>query len=193
MYKCEGPECAFDGVCDKNGCGYNPYAVGHKDFYGYEKLVDTSRPFTVVTQFPSDEEGNLIEYRRFYIQDGKKIDNPPVLENGEPTEVNWMDDPYCAATGAARYMDLGATKGMGDAMSRGMVLAFSVWWDEGGHMEWLDHDYAGPCAEGEGAPSVIRESQPDTSVTFSNIKWGEIDSTYKLRDKCKRRAVKPRV
>ncbi|KAK0391433.1 hypothetical protein NLU13_0934 [Sarocladium strictum] len=193
VYKCEGPECAFDGVCDKNGCGYNPYAVGHKDFYGYEKLVDTSRPFTVVTQFPSDEEGNLIEYRRFYIQDGKKIDNPPVLENGEPTEVNWMDDPYCAATGAARYMDLGATKGMGDAMSRGMVLAFSVWWDEGGHMEWLDHDYAGPCAEGEGAPSVIRESQPDTSVTFSNIKWGEIDSTYKLRDKCKRRAVKPRV
>jgi cellulase len=107
--------------------------------------------------------------------------------------MNWMDDPYCAAHGAERYMDLGATKGMGEAMSRGMVLAFSVWWDEGGHMEWLDSDYAGPCKEGEGAPSVIRDTQPDTSVTFSNIRWGEIDSTYELRDKCKRRAIKHRI
>lgn len=138
LYECEGGACAFDGVCDKNGCGYNPHAVGNPDYYGYDMVVDTSRPFTVVTQFPSDAEGNLIEYRRFYIQDGKKIDNAPINDGSEHDGENVMTDPYCEAHGATRYMDLGATQGMGAAMSRGMVLAFSVWWDEGGHMSWLN-------------------------------------------------------
>lgn len=155
-------------------------------------VVDTSRPFTVVTQFPADDEGNLIEYHRFYIQDGKKIENAPVRENNV-TGINWMDDEYCEAHGAARYMDLGATKGMGEAMARGMVLAFSVWWDEGGGMTWLDGGNAGPCEAGEGSPSVIREVQPDTAVTFSKIKWGEIGSTYKTHDNCKRKAMKHKI
>jgi cellulase len=189
LFECEGDECAFDGVCDKNGCGYNPYANGNPEFYGYDLLVDTTKKFTVVTQFPADSDGNLIEYRRFYIQDGVKIDNAPVQENNV-TGVNYMDDEYCAAHGAARYMDLGATAGMGEAMTRGMVLALSVWWDEGTAMTWLDgiNDWGtvGPCQEGEGFPSNIREVQPDTSVTFSNIRWGEIDSTYEHKGKCKR-------
>jgi cellulase len=102
-----------------------------------------------------------------------------------------MDDEYCSTHGADRYFDLGATKGMGDAMTRGMVLAFSVWWSEGDNMEWLDSEAenAGPCQAGEGAPSNILDIQPDTSVTFSKIKWGEIGSTYKARDKCKKRST----
>lgn len=186
MFECSGAECEFDGVCDKWGCGYNPYALGNKDYYGYDKLVDTTRPFTVVTQFPADQEGTLIEYRRFYIQDGKKIDNAPETSS---SDKNWMDDEYCSTKGdgTRRYFDLGATAAMGEAMSRGMVLALSVWWDEGGHMTWLDGDTSnGPCKDGEGSPDTIRENQPDAAVTFSNIKWGELDTTYSTGGKCKK-------
>jgi cellulase len=178
LYKCEGDECAFDGVCDKNGCGYNPYGVGNKDYYGAGKTVDTSKPFTVVTQFPADDAGNLKEYHRLYIQNGKVIKNAVVQLDYAPKQ-DFANDEYCEKTGAARYMDLGATEGMGAAMSRGMVLAMSVWWDEGGNMQWLDGGNSGPCDATEGAPSNIRNIQPDAAVTFSNIKWGEIGSTFK--------------
>jgi cellulase len=85
-------------------------------------------------------------------------------------------------------MELGATEAMGAAMTRGMVLAMSIWWDEGGNMQWLDGGNAGPCNATEGAPSEIRKIQPDPAVTFSNIKWGEIGSTFK--GKC---ASRPRI
>ncbi|KAH8173519.1 glycosyl hydrolase family 7 domain-containing protein [Sarocladium implicatum] len=190
LYKCEGAECEFDGVCDEWGCTYNPYALGNPDYYGYDKMVDTTRPFTVVTQFPADEDGNLKEYRRFYIQDGKMIDQAPVKQDNVTLD-NTMDDEYCASRGSERYFDLGATKAMGDALTRGMVLAFSVWWSEGDEMSWLDGEAenAGPCKAGEGKPSNILDIQPDTAVTFSKIKWGEIGSTYKTGGKCKKRSA----
>ncbi len=68
---------------------------------------------------------------------------------------------------------------MGASLARGMVLIFSIWWDTGGYMNWLDTGSSGPCNTTEGNPSVITRVQPDPAVTFSNIKWGEIDSTYK--------------
>ncbi|KAI9158198.1 Endoglucanase EG-1 [Paramyrothecium foliicola] len=181
LYKCEGEECAFEGVCDEHGCGYNPYAVGNPLYYGPKLKIDTTRPFTVVTQFPADDNGILKEYHRLYIQDGKIIRNAPTKREDLP-ETNFMDDNYCSAAGARRYMELGATKVMGEHMSRGMVLAMSVWWDEGGYMQWLDGGNVGPCNATEGAPSNIRDIQPDAAVTFSNIKWGEIGSTFKGKD-----------
>lgn len=36
----------FAGDCDPNGCDYNPYRMGNKDFYGKGKTVDTSQKFT---------------------------------------------------------------------------------------------------------------------------------------------------
>lgn len=36
----------FAGDCDANGCDYNPYRMGNKDFYGKGKTVDTSQKFT---------------------------------------------------------------------------------------------------------------------------------------------------
>ncbi|KAL3419268.1 glycosyl hydrolase family 7 protein [Phlyctema vagabunda] len=178
LYQCTGAECAFDGVCDKNGCGQNPYGLGNKAYYGPGLKVNTKRPFTVVTQFPA-ERGVLKEIRRLYVQDGKIIQNS--ASNVTGVSQNYINDDYCQKTGAARFTDLGALKGMGDALSRGMVLIFSIWWDEGGFMNWLDSGSAGPCNATEGAPSVIRQVQPDTAVTFSNIKWGEIGSTYSGR------------
>ncbi|KAL2106259.1 hypothetical protein VUR80DRAFT_6992 [Thermomyces stellatus] len=186
LYTCTGPECEQDGVCDKDGCSYNPYRVEAFDYYGPELRVDTSRPFTVVTQFPADEDGNLVEIRRLYVQDGKVIQNAKVEKEGLP-EVDFMNDELCAAQGADKFADLGALKGMGEAMTRGMVLCMSVWWDEGGNMEWLDSGEAGPCEPGEGAPENILEVEADPDVVFSNIKWGEIGSTFEgeTGGKCK--------
>lgn len=172
LYQCAGDECTANGVCDKNGCGMNPYK-SDRGYYGPGLRVDTGRPFTVVTQFPA-EGGALKEIRRLYVQDGRVIENAGA---GSPAQ-NFMDDGYCSRIGAGKFMELGAMKGMGDALTRGMVLAMSVWWDEGGFMNWLDSGESGPCSATEGDPKVIREKQPDTAVSFSNIKWGEIGSTF---------------
>ncbi|KAI1504733.1 cellulase [Biscogniauxia marginata] len=180
-YLCDGAECEDDGVCDKSGCGWNPYRLNQEDYYGTGETfdVDTTKPFTVVTQFPADEDGNLIEIHRLYVQDGQVIKSETVQKEGVP-EVAFENDEYCAATGATKFMDLGAMAGMGDAMTRGMVLIFSLWWDEGGNMLWLDgaDNGAGPCNATEGNPATIQVIEPAPEVTFSNIKWGEIGSTF---------------
>merc|ERR1719191_9938 len=73
---CEGDTC----FCDHDGCDFNSYREGVKDFYGpgSEFTVDTTKAFTVVTQFVTEDgtdAGKLSEIRRFYVQDGKKIPN----------------------------------------------------------------------------------------------------------------------
>jgi len=182
LYECTGDECGFEGVCDEWGCSYNPYGIGNPDYYGRGSNfdVDTTRPFTVITQFP-EENGKLVAINRLYIQDGKLIKNVVANQTWLPA-VDHMTDEYCAATGGARrFGELGALEQMGEAMSRGMVLTFALWWDVGGFMNWLDSGSSGPCNATEGDPNVIKQIQPDTSVTFSKIKWGEIGSTYSVK------------
>lgn len=187
LFKCQGDACGWGGDCDEWGCTYNPYKVGQPKHYGrgQEFGVDTTRKFTVVTQFPTNSRGELIAYRRLYVQDGKVVKQATINVSGTPVAdfngTNEMTDAYCLATGGAeRYLDLGGTKGMGEAMARGMVLIFSVWWDEGGNMQWMDGSVngAGPCDATEGSPANIRNVEPFPTVTFSNVKWGELDSTY---------------
>ena len=179
LYQCTGAECGKDGVCDKNGCGQNPYISGHKDFYGPKLKVDTNRPFTVVTQFPATN-GTLTGMRRLYIQDGVIIEN---VGGDAATPNPFVDDGFCNKAGAKGFMRLGAMKGMGESMSRGMVLAMSIWLDEGGFMKWLDGGNAGPCNATEGDPKVIQQVEPRPAVVFSQIKWGEIGSTYNATKK----------
>ena len=73
--------CRYGGVCDKDGCDFASYRLGDKEFYGPGKTVDTNKVMTVVTQFITDDgtdNGNLKEVRRFYVQDGTKIENSKV-------------------------------------------------------------------------------------------------------------------
>lgn len=74
--RCDGDGCGgtysadrYAGVCDPDGCDFNSYRMGVKDFYGKGKTVDTSKKFTVVTQFVSS--GASMEIKRFYVQGGK--------------------------------------------------------------------------------------------------------------------------
>ncbi|UQC81524.1 glycosyl hydrolase family 7 [Colletotrichum lupini] len=45
----------FAGDCDANGCDFNPYRMGATGFYSKGKTVDTSKKFTVVTQFSNNK------------------------------------------------------------------------------------------------------------------------------------------
>jgi cellulase len=177
LYKCFGDECGEFGVCDKNGCPWNQYSLGSSSYYGRgpEFQVDTTRPFRVVTQFPTDCDP--LQIRRLYVQDGRIIPAKAVRKKGLPA-VNYLDNTLCSAQGARAFMELGAMERTYEALARGMVLAMSIWWDEVGNMTWLDGGHAGPCGDMEGSPQVIRMVEPNPEVTFRNIRWGEIDSTY---------------
>lgn len=146
--------------CDKGGCGYNPYASGQRNFWGPGKTVDTSKVFTVVTQFAASG-GKLNSITRKYIQNGKQI--------GGGGTIN-----ACGAEGGT-----GGLAGMGQALGRGMVLAMSIWNDAAQQMSWLDQGANGPCQAGQGTPANIQSQHPDTHVIFSNIRWGDIGSTTK--------------
>jgi cellulase len=69
---------------------------------------------------------------------------------------------------------------MGESLQRGMVLIFSIWNSEGDFMQWLDGGNNGPCSPTAGDPKRIVEQNPEVSVTFSNVRWGEMGSTYNL-------------
>ncbi|GES65303.1 endo-beta-1,4-glucanase celB [Aspergillus terreus] len=179
LYECTGAECEADGVCDKPGCGFNPYALGAHDFYGYDLQVDTTKPITVVTQFYTKDNtttGALVEIRRLYVQNGHVIQNAVVSVDDESVDSITAD--YCADPSSA-FNRLGGLQRMGEALGRGMVLAFSVWNDAGSFMSWLDGGNSGPCNATEGDPALIEKLHPDTHVTFSNIRWGDIGSTYR--------------
>lgn len=172
LIRCSGSEdCGVAGVCGKTGCGDNAYNFRNsKDFYGPGLKVDTTRPFTVVTQFPA-KYGVLQAIVRKYVQDGVVIEN--AMQNVT------MDQVWCSAQGRAReYNKFGGHKTTGDALARGMVLIFSLWWDQTGGMSWLDGGLNGPCNATEGLPDVIQQKVKNPTVTFSRVRWGEIGSTF---------------
>lgn len=94
--------------------------------------VDTSKPFTVVTQFLTTDNttnGTLGEIRRMYIQDGKLIDNAMVTNlSGQSVQMpGTITQDFCTAKNASSYLRLGGMSEMGQSLSRGMVLIFSLW------------------------------------------------------------------
>lgn len=167
--------CADDASnCDKSGCGFNPYNQGYTDYWAPNGTLDTSRPFTVTTQFVTDDgttAGTLTEIRRVYRQGNVTV--PSAISGGSGDAINAT---WCAAVdgSAATYGNLEA---MGRALGRGMVLAFSIWNDAGQFMDWLDEGDNGPCSSTEGNPALIEQNSPDTHVVFSSIRWGDIGST----------------
>eukprot|EP00930_Biecheleria_cincta_P030083 TRINITY_DN2087_c0_g1_i3.p1 TRINITY_DN2087_c0_g1~~TRINITY_DN2087_c0_g1_i3.p1 ORF type:complete len:487 (+),score=82.88 TRINITY_DN2087_c0_g1_i3:91-1551(+) len=204
-YICEGVECGdnekdhrYDGVCDKDGCDFNPWRMGNHTFYGRGKrfVTDSTKKLTVVTQFitsDSTDDGDLVEIRRFYVQDGK------IIPNSESSMVgvagNSLTDEFCHdmknAFGDIDDFNLkGGMKAMGEALDRGLVLVMSIWDDPLANMLWLDSDYPlnkkpstpgvnrGPCKTDTGSPAYLRKKYPGASVRYSDIKIGAIGTTF---------------
>jgi cellulose 1,4-beta-cellobiosidase len=200
--RCEGTDCGdgdnrYGGVCDKDGCDFNSYRMGDTSFYGPGGTVDTGKKFTVVTQFVTDDgtdSGTLSEIRRLYVQDGTVIQNSVSKVSGV-SETNAISDSFCQEQKTAfgdnnQFADIGGLATMGGAIGRGMVLALSIWDDHAAHMLWLDSTYPtdapadkpgaarGTCPTTSGVPSEVEVQDAGASVTYSNIKFGAIDSTY---------------
>ncbi|KAA0202194.1 hypothetical protein HAZT_HAZT006689, partial [Hyalella azteca] len=151
-YLCTGTECGdggdrYSGVCDKDGCGYNNFKLNQHFFYGANDsyVIDTRRPFTVVTQFVTadgSDTGDLIDIRRIYVQDEVVIENSYVNYPGLESH-NSISDGFCADftsyIGAGNYAaTVGGLKTIGEALDRGVVLVFALWADYGSYMLWLD-------------------------------------------------------
>jgi cellulose 1,4-beta-cellobiosidase len=80
-------------------------------------------------------------------------------------------------------------KGMGESLKNGMVLVMSLWDDHAANMLWLDSVYPpgsskpgaarGTCGPDSGKPEDVEKNSPNSSVKFSNIKVGDIGTTFK--------------
>ncbi|XHG06479.1 hypothetical protein AWENTII_009671 [Aspergillus wentii] len=200
---CEGDKCGgtysetrYAGTCDPDGCDFNTFRMGNESFFGPDKTVDTNSVMTVVTQFITEDgtdTGALSEIKRFYVQDGKVIANA----DSDVSDVsgNSITSDFCTAQKKAFgdddvFADKGGLAKMGDAMAEGMVLILSLWDDHYANMLWLDSSYPtnatetdagvkrGTCGKDSGAPADIESDNGSASVTFSNIKFGPINSTF---------------
>ncbi|EIM81682.1 cellobiohydrolase precursor [Stereum hirsutum FP-91666 SS1] len=201
--ECSGTDCGDDdtgdryaGVCDKDGCDFNSYRMGDTSFYGPGATVDTTQKMTVVTQFITDDgtdNGTLTEIKRIYIQNGVIIQNSDAAISG--VNGSSITDDFCTAQKTAfddedYFGTLGGLATMGEAFQSGMVLAMSLWDDHTANLLWLDSDYPttsdvttpgvarGTCSTSSGLPSDVEANNATATVTYSNIKWGPIGSTF---------------
>ena len=170
-YTCPSGGCS--GQCDSGGCGFNPYSQGAKTFYGPGNTIDTNKPFTVVTQFITDSgttTGNLVQINRLYVQNGVVIKNSVSSATG----ANSITSAFCEATGASGWQNTGRMVPLTKSFTTGLVLAISLWDDPSPNgMSWLDgYPNAGTCTGG------VNTTLPSVSAIFSNIKFGDIGSTY---------------
>lgn len=169
--------------------------MGDTSFYGAGLTVDTSKPFTIVTQFITDDgtdTGTLSEIKRFYVQDGTTIPNSQSTIAG--VTGNSITDDFCSAQKSAfndtnTFAEKGGLAAMGKS-AENMVLVLSIWDDHAVSMNWLDSKYPptadasapgvtrGTCDPAAGLPATVEADHPDASVTYSNIKVGSLNTTF---------------
>ncbi|KAL9059714.1 MAG: hypothetical protein Q9162_001015 [Coniocarpon cinnabarinum] len=193
-------DARYSSLCDPDGCDYNPYRLGNTSFYGAGKTLNTQQKMTVVTQFitaGNSDTGALSEIRRLYVQNGRVIEqskvNVPGITAGN--NDNSIDAGFCSSQksvfgDSTSFSDKGGLAAMGNAFGKGMVLVMSLWDDYFANMLWLDSTYPtdaapstpgvarGTCATTSGKPTDVESQNGNSQVTFSNIKFGTIGSTY---------------
>ena len=194
--ECGDDNLRYDGVCDKDGCDLNAYRAGQHSFFGQHMTVDTTRPFTVVTQFITADgstNSDIVEVKRAYVQDGKYIPHVTTNVASMSKQFDSITDEMCTATKTAfadlnDYVNKGSMKAMSDALGRGVVLVMSLWDDHDSSMLWLDSTFPtnsthvgaqrGACSIDSGKPDAVESQSPNSYVKYSNIRVGEIGSTF---------------
>lgn len=188
QHRCSGDDCGgtysdtrYAGTCDPDGCDFNSYRQGVKDFYGPGMTVDTNKKFTVVTQFLKGSDGVLNEIKRFYVQDGKVIPNSESTIPG--TSGNSVNPDFCKAQKIAfgdgdHFNEKGGFAQFSKGVAAPMVLVMSLWDDHYANMLWLDSTYPtdaspdepgkarGTCDTGSGVPADIEASQASNAVIY---------------------------
>jgi cellulose 1,4-beta-cellobiosidase len=188
QHRCEGDKCGgtysaerYGGTCDADGCDFNSYRQGARDFYGPGMTVDTTKKFTVVTQFIKGSNGELSEIKRFYVQNGKTIPNSESTVEGNPG--NSITPEFCAAQKSVFgdndvFLEKGGFPQMSKGVAAPMVLVLSLWDDHYSNMLWLDSTFptdASPDAPGKGRgscptdggdPKVVETAQASAKVIY---------------------------
>ncbi|KAG6914942.1 hypothetical protein DXG01_014336 [Tephrocybe rancida] len=147
-------------------------------------MVATSTPTAKVTR-PSTVPGSRSTHPR---------SPPSPLSSSPPTTPPTVTPPRSivstSRTAPSSRTPKGSLTAMGKAVKNGMVLVLSVWDDLAVNMFWLDSIYPtdasastpgvgrGTCATTSGTPTDVETNAPNSSVTYSNIRFGEIGSTY---------------
>jgi hypothetical protein len=152
-------------------CGFNAYRYGAKTFWG--GMVNVTSMTTVVTQFISTG-GRLTEIRRLYVQGGRVIKNPTVQVYGNGS-FDGITEAFCKQAGheVDGWKELAQ---MGASFAQGYVLVFSLW--DSDDLQWLDSGEYGLCTSMNKAAA---EAIPGMTVTWNNIKLGDIDTTYETK------------
>ncbi|KZT04274.1 glycoside hydrolase family 7 protein [Laetiporus sulphureus 93-53] len=108
---------------------------------------------------------------------------------------NSITDDYCVAQKTAfgdtdEFETLGGLAQLSEAFEAGMVLVLSLLDDYTVDMLWLDSDYPtdesasdpvvarGPCSTSSGVPAIVESEYLSSNVIYSNIKYGDIGTTY---------------
>lgn len=115
--------------------------------------------------------------------------------SGMSKQYNSITEPFCDSVKAAfgdntDFQTQGGLTQMGTAMKSGMVLVMSLWDDHAANMLWLDSTYPttdsqstpgayrGTCATSSGTPASVESQNAGSSVIYSNIKFGPLNSTF---------------
>jgi cellulose 1,4-beta-cellobiosidase len=191
---CNEEECGdqsgdrYTGQTDRDGCALNSWKNGKHDFYGPGKTIDTTKPFTVTTQFITSDgtdSGDLIDMKQFFTQNGNVVE----MTAFDWTSENSLTSEYCTkfnshfASKRNMFEELGGAKAMGESLKRGHVFVMSIWDDMATKMNWLDSIdgttgiRSGPCDPDAGDPSKLRPQGRDKYVKYTDIRYGAIGST----------------
>ncbi|KAF8997523.1 glycosyl hydrolase family 7-domain-containing protein [Cyathus striatus] len=189
LFHCTGIDChvgnRYGGVCDADGCDFNSYSMGAKDFFSPGKTVDSMKMMTVITQFITDDNtstGTLKEIRCVYVQDGNVIQNSKVNIPELSTEYDSLTDQKTIFGDADDFSKKGGLAAINKSLARGGILVMSTWDDYDANMLWLDSSYpttknssapgvaCGTCSTDSGVPADVEAASPNSSVTFSNIR-----------------------
>jgi cellulose 1,4-beta-cellobiosidase len=167
--------------------------MGNREFYGPGKTIDTTKKFTVVTQFIGSGS-TLEEIKRFYVQDGTTYETPETTFpeiGGNSISDAWCEKQKTHFGDNNHYAQLGGLNQMAASLARGHVLVMSLWDDHAVNMLWLDSTFPtdkdpeqpgiarGTCSIDSGKPEDVETNNPDSQVTFSKIRFGPIGSTFK--------------
>lgn len=172
-------DCGPDSYCDKAGADVNPFRLGQPDLYGPGKVVDTARPFTVITQFFTDTgtaTGKLVRVHQQYLQDGK------LTEGGDMTDA-LAAIRHAAFNESDRFNSLGGMAQLGLSLTNA-TLVTSLWGDSFARMQWLDGRYPfnstgagtlrGPCDPNGGDFDQTVKDYPNAQVIFSDIQLNSL-------------------
>jgi cellulose 1,4-beta-cellobiosidase len=148
--------------------------MGNTDFYGPGMTIDTTKKFTVVTQFIGSGS-TLSEIKRFWVQNGKTIATPETTFpeiGGNSISDSWCEKQKTHFGDQNQYKAKGGLNAMGASLARGHVLVMSLWDDHAVNMPLRPVLPVVPAPPTLASPRMLRPTLPtprSPSPTSSSV------------------------